>query len=82
MEKLTHIISIVITDRDNAIAQVNDLLHKYADNISLRVGYPVPQKAASIIFLILELTLDELGSFSGKLGQIPSVKVKVTTLKI
>jgi putative iron-only hydrogenase system regulator len=82
MEKLTHIISIVITDRDNAIAQVNDLLHKYAEHISLRVGYPVPDKSASIIFLILELTLDEMGAFSGKLGQIPSVKVKVTTLKI
>ncbi len=82
MEKLTHIISIVITDRDNAIAQVNELLHKYADSISLRVGYPIPHKSASIIFIILELTLDEIGAFSGKLGQIPSVKVKVTTLKI
>jgi putative iron-only hydrogenase system regulator len=82
MEKQTHILSIVITDRDHAISQVNELLHKYADSISLRVGYPIPQKSASIIFLILELSLDELGAFSGKLGQIPSVKVKVTTLKI
>jgi len=36
----------------------------------------------AVIFLIVELPVAEMGAFSGKLGQIKSVKVKVTTLKI
>jgi len=28
------------------------------------------------------MDLDELGAFSGKLGQLPAVKVKTITLKI
>jgi hypothetical protein len=45
------------------------------------VGYPVEGEDISIIFLILKMPLEELGSLSGKLGQIESVKVKTTSLK-
>jgi putative iron-only hydrogenase system regulator len=82
MDRFTHVLTIVVNDREKAHLQVNHILHQFADAISLRVGYPLPAKSVAIIFLIMELNLDEIGSLTGKLGQIPSVKVKVTTLKI
>jgi putative iron-only hydrogenase system regulator len=81
MEKKYHTITITIYDRDATFNKVGELLHEYAGDIQLRVGYPVPDKNTSVIFIIVTLTNDELGALSGKLGQINSVKVKSTTLK-
>lgn len=82
MEKKRHVVTIVIDDVDAAFQPLSDLLHKYAPHILLRVGYPMRDVGVSAIFLIMDLTLDEMGSFSGKLGQMPSIRVKTITLKI
>jgi putative iron-only hydrogenase system regulator len=77
-----HVVTIVIDNVEEAYHPITELLHFYADRIKLRVGYPMKEKNASVIFLIIELTLDEMGAFSGKLGQLKAVKVKSITLKI
>jgi len=82
MEKYYHSITIVIYDREKVYEQVSKHLHNYAESIILRVGYPVKHKNLTIIFLIIEMTNDELGAFSGKLGQISEVKVKSSFIKI
>ena len=82
MESKRHIVTIVVDDIELAFTPVSDLIHSYASHILLRVGYPMKDKNVSVIFLIMELGLDDLGAFSGKLGQIPNVKVKTMTLKI
>lgn len=82
MEQKRHVVTIVVDDIDTAHDPVSALLHQYAAKILLRVGYPMRDRNVSVIFLVLEMDLDELGSFSGKLGQIPAVKVKTITLKI
>ncbi len=82
MDKKRHIVTIVVNDPERAFQPVSELLHDYASSILLRVGYPMRDKNVSVIFLIMELSLDEMGAFSGKLGQIKSVKVKTITLKI
>ncbi len=82
MEQKRHVVTIVIDDIETAFNPVSDLLHTFAPHILLRVGYPMRDKNVSVIFLVMELDLDQLGSFSGKLGQIPTVKVKTITLKI
>ena len=69
-------------DRESAFHPVNEVLHSYAPHILLRVGYPMRDLGVAVIFLIVELPIAEMGSFSGKLGQIKSVKVQVTTLKL
>lgn len=81
MEKKYHTITITVYDRNAAFQKVGELLHEYAEEIHVRVGYPVPNKNTAVIFIIVTLTNDELGALSGKLGQINSVKVKSTTLK-
>ncbi len=69
-------IDIIVHDRENAYSKVNELLHKYADIIKLRVGYPVPDENIAIVFLIVKTTNDNVGAFTGKLGNIKGVKVK------
>jgi putative iron-only hydrogenase system regulator len=82
LENKIHVVTIVINDVEAAYHPVSELLHSYAPKIKLRVGYPMREKNVSVIFLVMEMNLDEMGAFSGKLGQLKSVKVKSITLKI
>ncbi|SHH22462.1 TM1266 family iron-only hydrogenase system putative regulator [Thermosipho atlanticus] len=69
-------IDIIVHNRDDAYDKVNELLHQFAKYIKLRVGYPLEKENMAVIFLIFKANNDKLGSFTGKLGQIKSVKVK------
>ena len=82
MEDKMHVVTIVIDNVEEAYHPITELLHGYSTKIKLRVGYPMQDKNVSVIFLIMEMSLDDMGAFSGKLGQLKSVKVKSITLKI
>lgn len=82
MEKKLHTITITVYNRDAVYKQVSELLHSFADSILLRIGYPIKERNIAIIFLIVELTNDELGALSGKLGQIKNVNVSANTIKM
>ncbi len=81
MNEKYHNVCITITDREKDYKTVSEIIHQYAENIHLRVGYPVPEGNIAIIFLILKMTNDKLGAFTGKLGQLKTVLVRATTLK-
>jgi len=81
METKLHTLTITIYNRETVYQQVGDLLHEYAEKILLRTGYPVKEKNIAIIFLVVEMTNDEIGALSGKLGQLKNVKVSATTIK-
>lgn len=81
MEKRIHTLTICVYDRDSAYQRVGETLHLYASGILLRTGFPMKDKGIAIIFLIVEMTTDELGALSGKLGQIRNVKVNTTSIK-
>ena len=82
MEDRFHSVTITVYDREAAFNQVSTLLHThtYAKHIQARLGYPLPGKNVAVIFLILKMTNNELGTLSGKLGQLPQVSVKAITL--
>jgi putative iron-only hydrogenase system regulator len=82
MEKRLHTATITIYNRDTSYQKVQELLHKHAPHINLRVGYPMEDEGIAIIFLILKMTTDELGAISGQLGQLKDVSIKTTTLDI
>lgn len=82
MEAKRHVVTIVVNDIDAVYTKVSELLHQSAPHILLRVGYPMRDRNVSVIFLVMESSLDEMGAFSGKLGQLPQVKVKTITLNI
>jgi putative iron-only hydrogenase system regulator len=82
LEKSYHSVTIIVYDRESAYNQVSKLIHDYSPYIQARLGYPVPGENVAIIYLILKMTTDALGALSGKLGQLPQVNVKASTLKI
>ena len=82
MEKRFHTLTIVVYEKESAYKQVNELLHNFGEKILLRTGYPIRENNTAIIFLIVQMTNNELGSLSGKLGQLENVKVNTMTLKI
>jgi len=82
VDRNRHVVTIIVEDLASAFNPVSELLHAYAEHILLRVGYPMKDKGVSVIFLVIELDLDQLGAFTGKLGQIEHVRVKTITLKI
>ena len=77
-----HVVTIVIDDREKAFQPVSELLHAYAPHIILRVGHPMRDWGVSVIFLVIELPVSEMGAFTGKLGMMQGVSVKSITLKI
>ena len=82
MKKRLFISSITVHNRDLSYKKVSEILHNYAEYIKLRVGYPIENQNISIIFLIMELTNDQAGAFSGAIGQLPSVKVSINPIKM
>jgi len=65
MEKKVHTTTITVFNRNSVYREVGELLHQHADNILLRVGYPVKGQNMAIIFLILNMSTDELGALTG-----------------
>ena len=82
MDMKRYIVTIIIDDIECAYHPVTELLHDYAGRIRLRLGYPMRGKDVSVIFLVIDLTIDEMGAFSGKLGQMNGVRVKSLLLKV
>jgi putative iron-only hydrogenase system regulator len=81
MEERYYIVNIIINNRVKSYRQVNELLHDFAEDIKLRVGYPLPEQNSAIILLVVKANNDVLGSLTGKLGQVPEVDVKTLPLK-
>ncbi len=77
METRIAAVAIVIGDRLKAAPAVNEILSQYGEVIVGRMGIPYKQKNLSVIALIVDGTTDELGAMTGKLGRVPTVRVKM-----
>ncbi len=82
MSKRIGTVTIVITNRINQSARVNEILSKHADIIIGRMGLPYSSKKISIICLIVNGSTDQLGSLTGQLGSIEGVQVKSVMAKV
>ncbi|PID57587.1 CopG family transcriptional regulator [candidate division KSB3 bacterium] len=76
MQKRLGFIGIIIEDRQRDAEQVNRILSEHADMIITRTGIPYKEKHCAVITLVVDATTDEVGTLSGKLGQVSSVSVK------
>ncbi|MEW5865352.1 MAG: TM1266 family iron-only hydrogenase system putative regulator [Bacillota bacterium] len=80
-ERRIAVVGILVEDRSRAAPKVNEILGFHADMILGRMGIPYREKDVAVIALIVDGTTDEIGSLTGKLGNIRGVKVRsaVTT---
>lgn len=76
METRIAVVGIVIGDRHRAAPAVNQILSEHGEIIVGRMGIPYKPRNLAVIALIVDGTTDELGAMTGKLGRIPSVRVK------
>jgi len=81
MERRIAVVGIIIENRDENAARVNEVLSRHGDIIVGRMGIPYREKQVSVISLIVDGTNDEIGSLTGRLGNLKGVKVRaaVTT---
>ena len=76
MDTRIAVIGIVVSQRENAAARVNAVLSEHGEIIVGRMGVPYKERGLSVISLIVDGSTDEIGALTGKLGNIPHVKVK------
>ncbi len=76
MSRRIGVIGIVIEDPRHVSEKVNAILSEYGGMILGRMGIPRPEFHVGVVSLIIEGTTDEIGSLTGKLGNLPGVTVK------
>ena len=76
MEKRLGFVGIILEDRKKQADAVNKILSEYGENIVARVGLPYKEKNCSVITLTVDITTDDLGTMTGRLGSISGVSVK------
>jgi len=76
MEKKIAVIGIVVNNRRENAAKVNEILTLFGHLVVGRLGIPYEEKNMSIISIIVDATNDEIGAISGKLGNLDGVKAK------
>ena len=81
MEKRLGFIGIIIEDRKKHAETVNRILSEHGDLIIARTGIPYHKKNCSVITLVVDASTNEIGTLSGKLGQLEGVSVKAALSK-
>ena len=76
-EKRLAVIGIIVSNRAESAAKVNEVLGSHGEMIVGRMGIPYKERKVSVISVIADGTTDEIGALTGKLGNIPGIKVKV-----
>lgn len=76
------VIAIIIKDRTHSASQVNEILTDAGSIIIGRMGIPYHERNLNIVTLIVDATTDQIGSLTGRLGQIEGVTVKSTLAKL
>lgn len=75
------VVSVIVHDRKESAAQVNEILSTHGEIIIGRMGVPYQPRGIHIIALIINGTTDEVGSLTGRLGSLHGVEVKSALTK-
>lgn len=74
-------VGIIIDKSDDNVSIVNEVLSEYSSIIVGRMGIPYRERGCAVITLVVDATNDEIGSLTGKLGNIAGVSVKSALAK-
>lgn len=75
METRIAVIGIVVENED-AVEELNEILHTYRQYIIGRMGIPYRQKNLSIISIAVDAPQDVISALSGRVGKLPGVSSK------
>ena len=75
MDTRVALISIIV-EQDDAIEELNTLLHEARQYIIGRMGIPYRAKGISIISIAIDAPQDVISTLSGKIGRLKGVSTK------
>ncbi|EFS21273.1 putative iron-only hydrogenase system regulator [Fusobacterium gonidiaformans 3-1-5R] len=81
MKKRVAVISAILENAIEHQVEFNDVIAKFQKNIHGRMGIPFHQEGISVVSITMIGSMDEINSFTGKLGSIDSVQVKTAISK-
>ena len=77
METRVAVLSIIVED-EQAVDQLNALLHQYRNYIIGRLGIPYRAKGISVICVAMDAPNDEINALTGALGRVEGIAAKAT----
>ncbi len=72
---------IILIESKDSINRLNSLISKFSNLIIGRQGIPLQERKMSVISLVMEGTVDEIGAFSGQIGRLRGIKIKTALIK-
>lgn len=75
------VVGIVVQNPKQSATAVNKIISEYQEILIGRMGVPKHEENVGLIALIIEGTTDQIGAFTGKLGNLPGVTVKSALTK-
>lgn len=75
METRVALVAIIVRE-GASVAELNDLLHQYGDQIIGRMGVPYRARGVNIISVAMDAPADVISALSGKLGKLPGITAK------
>jgi len=76
MNRRIGVVGIVIENPHHVSDRVNSIISEHGHIVLGRMGIPRPEDQVGVVSLIIEGTTDEIGSLTGRLGNLPGVTVK------
>jgi len=80
MKKIA-VISAILEEPELCQKEFNDIVSMYKSIVRGRMGIPFAEEGLAAVCITVVGTLDEINSFTGKLGKIPHVSVKTAISK-
>ncbi len=75
METRVAVMSVIV-EANEAVEQLNSILHDYGQYIIGRMGIPYRQRKINIISIALDAPQNTISTLSGKIGKLDGVSVK------
>ena len=75
MQNRVAVLAIIVRDTD-AVSTLNELLHRYGEHITGRMGLPCRARGLRLISVALDAPGDVISALSGKIGRLPGVTAK------
>ena len=72
----------IIVENEDAVAQLNGLLHGCGGYIIGRMGLPYRARGVNIISVVLDAPQDVISTLSGRIGRLEGVSVKTQYAKM
>lgn len=75
-------VGIIVSNRKRSSEAVHKVLTEHGEHIVARVGIPYASRKCCVITLVVDMTTDELGVLTGRLGLLEGVSVKSALAKM